>query len=188
MIKSRQILNVSQYYEEGNGIRWTSHFYSFWRFCRAGLYGELCQAEWLECKKKLKTLRLADTIMGDHSSSKMFQKGENQKEGGPHFMYKLCPNLCLISEPHTQGKTPSSPPNTKRKSLRGQPCGRVVKVLSALLRCPGSQVHIPGTDLLHLSAMLWRHSTYKKWRKIGMDVRSGLIFLTHTQKRNNLRF
>ena len=47
----------------------------------------------------------------------------------------------------------------------------------------GSQVWILATDLLHSSAMLWRHPTYKKSREIGTDVSSGLIFLKRKKRR-----
>ena len=47
---------------------------------------------------------------------------------------------------------------------------------------PGSQVRIPGTDLPHSSALLWRHPTYKKQGKTGTDVSSGLIFLRPKKK------
>lgn len=47
----------------------------------------------------------------------------------------------------------------------------------------GSRVRIPSMDLLHLSAMPWRHPTYEKQRRIGMGVSSGLIFHKRKKKR-----
>ena len=41
---------------------------------------------------------------------------------------------------------------------------------------PGSQVWIPGVDLLHSSATLWS-LPHPMWRKTGTAVNSGLIFL-----------
>ena len=51
---------------------------------------------------------------------------------------------------------------------------------------PGSQVWIPGADLLHSSAMLWRHPTHKV-EEIGTDVSSGLIFLKRKKKKRERR-
>ena len=48
-----------------------------------------------------------------------------------------------------------------RKKPTGWLRGCVVKVLRVLLRSPWVPVPIPGTDLLHSSAMLWRHPPYK---------------------------
>ena len=48
----------------------------------------------------------------------------------------------------------------------------------------GLWVQILGADLLHSPAMLWKCPTYKKWRRIGIDVGLGLIFLR--QKKSGL--
>ena len=55
----------------------------------------------------------------------------------------------------------------------------VVGVAHSALTAWGSWVLIPGADL-HTAgqAMLWRHPTYKRWRKIDTDISSGTIFLT----------
>ena len=47
----------------------------------------------------------------------------------------------------------------------------------------GLQAQIPGLDVLHSSATVWRCPTYKRQRKIGTDVSSGLIFLKQKKKR-----
>ena len=44
-----------------------------------------------------------------------------------------------------------------------------LKFLALCFSSPGSWVRISGEDLLHLSAMLWR--------KIGVEISLGLIFL-----------
>ena len=49
---------------------------------------------------------------------------------------------------------------------------------------PGSQDQIQGMDLLYSSAMLWRHPTYNRWRKLSTDVYSGRIFLTTKKIKN----
>ena len=49
-----------------------------------------------------------------------------------------------------------------KKVIRG--AGPVAKWLKFHVLCfgnPGSQVQISGVDLLHSSATLWRHPTYK---------------------------
>ena len=43
----------------------------------------------------------------------------------------------------------------------GQPCGVVVNFGMLHFSGLGSQVWIPGTELLHSSAILWRNPTYK---------------------------
>ena len=62
---------------------------------------------------------------------------------------------------------------------RGRSPGRVGKAPFRVLCFSGlgSQARIPGADLLHSSAMLWRHPTYKIEEDIATGVSSRLIFL-----------
>ena len=48
---------------------------------------------------------------------------------------------------------------------------------------PGLPVWIPGMDLHHLSSHAVAAAHVQKWRKIGTDVSSGLIFLRKEKKR-----
>ena len=50
---------------------------------------------------------------------------------------------------------------------------------------PGSWVWIPGTDLLHLWAMWWRHPIYK-WGKTDKNVSSGLVLFIKTNKQKSV--
>ena len=73
-----------------------------------------------------------------------------------------------------------------KNTLWGKPCGTVVEFLRSALVPQGSRVQIPGMDL-HTThqVMLWQHPTYKKWRKIGTDVSSGLIFLKQKKEKED---
>ena len=59
----------------------------------------------------------------------------------------------------------------------------MVKVTCSALVAWGLWVQISGVDLRTThQAMLWQHPTYKKYRKIGIDVSSETIFLKQKQE------
>ena len=71
----------------------------------------------------------------------------------------------------------------KNKQSGAGPMAKWLKFHMFRFGGPGLRVRIPGVDLLHSSAMLWRNPTYKEQRKMGTDFSSGLIFLTKNKQK-----
>ena len=72
----------------------------------------------------------------------------------------------------------------KRGEFQGGPVAKCLKFPVLCFGSPGSWVQILGADLLHSSAMLWRHPIYKV-EAIGTDVSSGVIFLKQKKRIGN---
>ena len=65
----------------------------------------------------------------------------------------------------------------------GWPCGTVVKRAHSASVARGSPVRIPGADMARLGMpCCGRRPTYKKQRKMGMDVSSGPGFLSKKRR------
>ena len=73
----------------------------------------------------------------------------------------------------------------KSKELRGQPGGAAVKCAHCTLAAWGSLVRIPGHDV-DMTPLGKSHAVvgvpHVKWRKMGMDVSSGPVFLSKNRR------
>ena len=76
---------------------------------------------------------------------------------------------------------------SQKRQLRSWPHGVVVKFGTLCFGSPGLQIWIPGLDLHHSSTMPGS-DPHIKWRKVGIDVSSGLKFLRGKKKRKTTRF
>ena len=99
-----------------------------------------------------------------------------------YFFFSLPDFLVYPIRPSLTG-CPECSKHFKFFHFWGWPHGVVVKFSESPFGGPGLQIWSPGKDLHHLQAMLWWLPTYKKQRKIGTDVSSGLILLSKKRKR-----
>ena len=71
----------------------------------------------------------------------------------------------------------------QKKVLEGQPSGVVVGFTCSTSTAWGLGIWIPGSDYTLLIRPCCGGVPYTKYRKIGMDVNSGTIFLTKKKRK-----